>query len=660
MMEHSKPYIQIDLNEFKLHLHLSNKPQRTFHFDSPSRRFYLSVIALVVNEMKKRGEIKSIPILQHLDLLALVNESIGGGAGSSDKEHLLPRIYRKWKNALPNLEEAPLFKVLGKKREDGDGATGKVYSFTDVEKDDWANLFEYMGSEENVRLKFAVDMIGISLDETSIVFGDSVNGDAWDRFISSLKKDGAGKPEPVEENAVSEQTLAPFSPVKKEKFAWVVENRWVALLLAIGILAGAWGIWKAYLSPGIKVASVNRMQYLLPDKSSIAVLPFVNLSDDPKQEYFSDGITEDIITNLATVSGLAVVSRNSTFVYKGKTIKTEEVARDLGVRHVLEGSVRREDGRVRITVQLIDGSTGHHVWADKYDRELKEIFSVQDEVARKVVSELAVALTTTETERLPRRHTKNFEAYDTYLRARRESYIIRKENHLKAIDLSRRVINLDPNFAGGYSYLSFLLNRGVRQGWSVTPREDLEQAFHLAWKAIAVDDAFPLAYTSLANAYLAQGKHDDAVVAAEKAASLAPGDAMTIKWLGYYLHWAGRGEEAVVALKKSIEMDPIGSLRDQGYLDFLSWACFTAGRYEESISNMKRAIEKFGPIQTRDPWLIASYSMLGRMEEAREAAQQWLKADPTFSLSSWNFGRTYKRPEDIATLYGALRKAGLK
>ena len=166
MVQSSRPSIQIDLNEFKLHLHLKSRTQLTLHFDSPSRRFYLSVIALVVNEMKRLGKIKSISLQEHLDLLVLLNESIGGSAGSSDKENLLHRIYRKWKDALPNLEEAPLFKVLGKKKEEGEGAIGKIYSFTDAEKDEWANLFEYMGSEENVRLKFAIDRIGVSLDET--------------------------------------------------------------------------------------------------------------------------------------------------------------------------------------------------------------------------------------------------------------------------------------------------------------------------------------------------------------------------------------------------------------------------------------------------------------------------------------------------------------
>ncbi|MGO8989968.1 MAG: adenylate/guanylate cyclase domain-containing protein [bacterium] len=182
MVQSSRPSIRIDLNEFKLHLHPKSRTQVTLHFDSPSRRFYLSVIALVVNEMKKLGKIKSISLQEHLDLLVLLNESIGGSAGSSEKENLLHRIYTKWKDALPNLEEAPLFKVLGKKKEAGEGATGKIYSFTDVEKDEWANLFEYMGSEENVRLKFAIDRIGATLDDVVIVYDEALNADAWKKF----------------------------------------------------------------------------------------------------------------------------------------------------------------------------------------------------------------------------------------------------------------------------------------------------------------------------------------------------------------------------------------------------------------------------------------------------------------------------------------------
>ncbi len=184
MGQSPRPSIRIDLNEFKLHLHPKSRNQITLHFDSPSRRFYLSVIALVVSEMKRLGKIKSISLQEHLDLLVLLNESIGGSAGSSGKENLLHRIYTKWRDTLPNLEEAPLFKVLGKKKDVEEGATGKIYLFTDVEKDEWANLFEYTGSEENVRLKFAIDRIGATLDDVAIVYDETLNAEAWKKFTN--------------------------------------------------------------------------------------------------------------------------------------------------------------------------------------------------------------------------------------------------------------------------------------------------------------------------------------------------------------------------------------------------------------------------------------------------------------------------------------------
>src|SRR5512137_474992 len=187
MVENTKNPIRIDLNEFKLHVHLKNRIQLTLHFNSPSRRFYLSVIALVVNEMKRLGRITSIPLERHLTQLVLLNETIGGSAGSSETENLLPRIYRKWKDALPDLEDAPLFKVLGRKKEYDEGV-GKTYPFTEAEKDSWANLFEYKGSHENVRLKFAIDKIGASLNDIVIIYGDSLNGEAWEKFISGLRE----------------------------------------------------------------------------------------------------------------------------------------------------------------------------------------------------------------------------------------------------------------------------------------------------------------------------------------------------------------------------------------------------------------------------------------------------------------------------------------
>jgi len=201
------PPITIDLNQFKLHFRLKNKLELTLLFNSPSRRFYLSVIALVVNEMKKLEKIASIPLAEHHDVLALLNDTIGGSAGASEREHLLPRIYRKWQHALPNLEEAPLFKVLGKKKEYDEG-TGKAYPFTEGEKDSWANLFEYKGSEKNVRLKFAIDEVGAGLNDVGIVYEDALDTGAWDRFISDLREKERVEPGKEEVYEVHEAPMA--------------------------------------------------------------------------------------------------------------------------------------------------------------------------------------------------------------------------------------------------------------------------------------------------------------------------------------------------------------------------------------------------------------------------------------------------------------------
>ena len=407
---------------------------------------------------------------------------------------------------------------------------------------------------------------------------------------------------------------------------------------------------------------MEKMAVPLPDKPSIVVLPFANMSEDSKQEYFSDGITEDIITDLSKVSGLFVIARNSSFSYKGKQMKVQDVARDLGVRYVLEGSVRRAGNRLRITAQLIDAKTGDHLWAERYDRELKDIFTVQDEVARNVVSELAVTLKASESERLYRKHTENIKAYELYLRIIREYWPPeKKEDYLKALELCKRVMELDPNFAGGYQLPSFFLSMGVRFGYSTSPREDVEKALELAQKAVSVDDTYWLSYPALASAYLMKRRHDDALAAATAAVRIQPGSSEVHLQLGFYLHWMGRGEEALQALKMAQELNPkYLSSGHPGYLDFPGYASFTAGRYEQCIAAMKKAIDRLGPFVLRQAFLAASYSELGRNEEARAMAQQLLRTNPNFALKSWKFARVYKNPEDTERLLNALRRAGLK
>jgi TolB-like protein len=214
----------------------------------------------------------------------------------------------------------------------------------------------------------------------------------------------------------------------------------------IFVMAGALTIWNYYLRPAIEIGSVERMALPLPDKPSIAVLPFENLSGDPEQEYFSDGITEDLITDLSKISGLFVIARNSVFIYKEKAVKIAEVGRELGVRYVLEGSVRKANGRVRITAQLVDTTTEGHLWAERYDQDLKNIFALQDEVTQKIVAALAVKLTEDEQKRLDRKYTDNIESYDYYLRGLEYFNRFTKEANVQARQMHQKAIDLDPKY----------------------------------------------------------------------------------------------------------------------------------------------------------------------------------------------------------------------
>ena len=434
MAENAKHPIIIDLNQFKLHVDVKNKIALTLHFNSPSRRFYLSLIAFVVNEMKKRGKIIPIHMEEHLDLLALLNESVGGSAGSSERENLLPRIYRKWHLALPNLEEAPLFKVLGRQKGYGEGI-GKIYPFTEEEKDCWANLFEYIGSEENVRLKFAIDKIGAGLDDVVILFEDSLNEEAWERFVLSLKGKTDERPKTEDIEPILKEPEAPVSPNRKWKITWASRYRWVALIAAVIVVLGAitLAIWKTYLNIApVKVASVEKMAFPLPDKPSIVVLPFVNMSDDPKQEFFSDGITEEIINALSRVPQVFVIARHSSFNYKGKSIKVQQVAEEMGVRYVMEGSIHREGNRVRIMVQFIDALTGLHLFSERYDREARDFFHLHDDIAMKILTAVRVKLSEGEAAHMIAKGTKNLDAYLKIMQARELANQYNKETNILA------------------------------------------------------------------------------------------------------------------------------------------------------------------------------------------------------------------------------------
>jgi adenylate cyclase len=656
MAENIKNPVRIDLNEFKLHIHLKNRIQLTLHFNSPSRRFYLSVIALVVNEMKRLGRIASIPLEGHLNLLGLLNETIGGSAGSSNKENLLPRIYRKWKDALPDLENAPLFKVLGRRKENDEGI-GWTYPFTEAEKDNWANLFEYKGSEENVRLKFAIDRIGATLDDVVIVYEDSLNGDAWDRFISSLKEK---KAEP--EQRVSEEPEVAAHPLERRRTLLSRRNRWVALMIAIVVVLGTIiiAIWKTHMKNNPSdVASIEKMAFTLPDEPSIAVLPFVNMSGDPKQEYLADGLAEEIINGLSKCPHIFVIARNSSFTYKGKPVKVQQIAEEMGVRYVLEGSIQKSGDRVRTTLQLIDALTGQQLFSERYDWKLKEILAMQDEITMRILDGVQVKLTAGEDARLRAKGTTNLEAYLKLMQARQYMQTYNKENYALARRLTEQAIALDPDYAAAYVTLCKIQSAEVILGVYKNPRQALEQAAKLGEKAITLDDSNALAHATLSVTYAWLKEHDKAISEAEKGVSVDPNSAYAYHALGNGLDFAGRSQEAIPFLKKCLRLSPIPV--DTVTLIRLANAYFHLGQYEEAAASCKKALQLYGADHLLAHLALAGTdAMMGREKEARAEAAEVLRIDPTFSLESWARRSPYKDPKRRDNLISALRKAGLK
>lgn len=425
----------------------------------------------------------------------------------------------------------------------------------------------------------------------------------------------------------------------------------IVLLLVIGGLL----IWRTVYPP-VEVASLEKMAFPLPDKPSVAVLPFDNLTGDPQQEYFSDGMTEEIITALSKVPNLFVIARNSTFSYKGKPVKIRQVAEELGVRYVLEGSVRRAGDRVRVTAQLIDAIKGHHLWAERYERELKDTFALQDEITGNILSALAVRLTRGEQATIRRKGTDNLEAQLKALQALWYSQRRTKEGHFRARQLAEEVIALDPEYASAYITLAFCHIREVFFGWSKSRKESLEQALELAQKALSLDESSPSGYELLSSIYMFKKQYEKAIAEAERAIALDPNGASAYSQYGTVLQMVGRPQEAIAPLEQAIRINPMAP---SIYFRRLGTAYRDIGRYEEAIVQLKKAINLTPDSLYPHTALAATYSLSGRDEEARAEVSEVLRIQPKISLESLAKRVAYKNKADIDRLIDALRKAGL-
>jgi adenylate cyclase len=423
------------------------------------------------------------------------------------------------------------------------------------------------------------------------------------------------------------------------------------------VLAVAVGIWQFYMRrPSIEPASVEKMTFPLPDKPSIAVLPFDNLTGDPQQEYFSDGMTEEIITALSKVPYLFVIARNSTFSYKGKPVKIRQVAEELGVRYVLEGSVRRAGDRVRVTAQLIDAIKGHHLWAERYERELKNTFALQDEITGNILSALAVKLTMGEQATIRPKGTDNLEAQLKVWQAIWYSHRGTKEGNFRTRQLAEEIMALDPEYAVSYRILGWGHIRDVFYGWSKSRKKSLEQALEMAQKAISLDESSPYCYVLLCSIYMFKKQYEKAIAEAERAVALDPNNADAYSQLGGVLHMVGRPQEAIALLEKAIRLNPMAP---HYYFRRLGTAYRDIGRYEEAIVQLKKAINLAPDSLYPHTGLAATYSLAGRDEEARAEVSEVLRIQPKISLESLAKRVAYKNKADIDRLIDALRKAGL-
>jgi TolB-like protein/Tfp pilus assembly protein PilF len=326
----------------------------------------------------------------------------------------------------------------------------------------------------------------------------------------------------------------------------------------------------------------------LPEKPSIIVLPFDNLSGDPGQEYFSDGLTEVLTTDLSKIASLLVIARNSAFTYKGKATRVQDVSQEMGVRYVLEGGVLRTKGQVRITAQLIDAVTGYHLWAERYDRPFREIFTLQDELVQKIVTTLNLQISVEEQGIPVRRTTTNLEAYDAFLRGVEYRWRNTKESVAQARQMYEKAVALDPQYTEAYAALGGAYYIEWIWRWSADP-QTLERAFELAQQALALDDSLPLAHSLLSMVYAQKQQYDQAMTEGERAIALNPNNADSYVRQAEVLNWAGRPEEALRVLAQAMRLNP---RYPPLYLMQLGWAYRLTGRYAEAIATMKELISR--------------------------------------------------------------------
>ena len=435
---------------------------------------------------------------------------------------------------------------------------------------------------------------------------------------------------------------------------------WKPAVAAVAIIAVIVLGWFRPWEPQEEPASPERMAFVLPDQPSIAVLPFTNMSSDPEQEYFADGMTEDLITDLSKLSGLFVIARNSTFTYKGKAVKVGQVAEELGVRYVLEGSVRRSGDQIRINAQLIDALSGGHVWAERYDSSFSDIFALQDNITQKIVSALAVNLTAEDLGRQDLKETISVEAYDAFLRGWTHYQLNTAQDAVRALPYFEKAIALDPNYGRAHAALAEVYWNGWSSEWArelgISYQEaDEKMKYHLKE---AMNNPTPLAHQVASKIFSNQNRWDEAIDAAELAIAMDANNSRSYHAMARLLYKVGRSAEALDYIKKAMRLDPRAD-----YVSLLGTIQYHAKRYNESAATLLRATKRNPDGMWSYIRLAAAYGHLGREQEATSAIEAFNELRAKRGQGAYTLGHigewSFQKEADKEVLREGLRKAGL-
>jgi adenylate cyclase len=502
------------------------------------------------------------------------------------------------------------------------------------------------GEPEDRRIQFRIGInVGDVIVDGNDIYGDGVNvaariealAEPGGIFISRSAADQVRDKVPIGIESRGSQTVKNIArPI--EVFCLVAEG---STMIALAVNASA---ERSEATPAVQ------------DKPSIAVLAFNNMSGDAEQEYFSDGISEDIITDLSKLSELHVIARNSSFVYKRSAVSIPEVAKALGVRYVLEGSVRKAGNRVRVTAQLIDSTTGGHTWADRFDRDLTDIFAVQDELTGEIVAALKVNLSVHEKSRLVQKRAVDLEAYNLFLRGREQVWLHTRAGNIEARTLLGRAIAIDAKYATAYAHISFTHVIDYVNGWTDDPNKSLQTAFDIAQEALEIDKEEPQAHLALAAISLWRRDLAKALEEVGLCLALQPNSTEGLRLMAHIQIFSGNAADALDTLTANMRLDPV---YPEITLYFLAEARFSLGDFEQAVAALKQRLERNPDSATSYALLASCYGHLGRMTECRAAWDQALRIEPNFSIERRRRILPFRNPADFERRIEGLRKAGL-